>query len=1483
MSTSKRIRLHEAAREFGVSLASVAEALEQEGFELDDAFDANPNSWLTAEMYGALGEYLADEAYDRTTESGALGKTVAPPARAGGVAGPGGARPSHTLSVRTYVDAGRPAAGWSSDAPCSLFVRLTTTGARQVLAAFGEAGTRDDLWDDTDRADRLRAAECLRKAVGQSPTVYLSRRDAVDLETGWNQLALRFPDAGVDLLLARKHDCLLVIGARRSASARFVHEVELTPRLQVDVSCAPPLPEALLAHLDALPTQQDRSDEVDARLKRWTAYLDVEQRQAEAQRFSVPYVGLRHLENPGRIRLTLAPDLAPDETVRLASHRDRVDLSVGSREEASGERWPKRVARGDVKSFDRKAGTLTVELDDDDADSLRAGRLTLPEKGLVVNQAAGSLAMIRRQQQAIERLKLHGAALPDLDRILFGGNDDLPLTLFPPVGPVPLEECLAPDRINERQRLAVALALHTPDCLFLQGPPGTGKTTVIAELCYQIARRGQRVLVASQANLAVDNALSRLQDSREILAVRVGPSDKVEEDAQEFVGERAVQRWLRSVETHTREQVAQLQRQLEAREWFDAHREALAAWAQKVNAEQARWVRLGAEATALDEQAKVQDENSRAAAQEASDLRRLAEALGEETDPSDEILSLWNSTAALQSRETWAQATESVRRGTGSAAFTPWALATALTAWAARRLSGGTFDVALALADTLLAESADLPAAVSQAQTAYRDTSNALDGAERRLAALQTEAHESPARLAAARQQYERLSGMVRAPVLEPTWADVDRASSLTARLRERMRRAKMLTTIPGRPGAPRQAHYDLGALAEAWAEFEREGREVDAEAALTALEAGVAVLSDRAGWPLIGALYFRPLLNDRLGQLRDALSQLGVALSGGRCGADAAVHAERAAYLGQFLVVLGREEAKAANLEAKLASARDEVTRDRQRRDEARAKEWTLGVTTEGLLRQLRDQAGQVTGTADALSVLIGKARNEPVQAYTRAVELFADIREKKRTYVARAESYWQTMGAARTKAVRNIRSAEKRAEDAAAKLAADAETLRNKASANRRKADGIQASLASNAGLWAEARRLAEPLDLPDLPTVEHVGAAEHAAVGVTTSLAQTRRTLSLLTDWAERLNAGGEVGHELTREFHRRVNVVGVTCAHAAKKEFHSEFGEFDVVIVDEVSKATPTELLLPALLGRRVVLVGDHRQLPPIFGEEDSFAEAAEMLGLDAEQFATDLQASLFKERYEYLAALPGGDGAAVPQAPRAVMLTTQYRMHSHIMEGINQFYDDRLELGRLQRGGTTIVLDDDRHHGLDCPPWLRPDDHLVWIDTPLGRDWSHTQDGTTRHNEREVEVVRRVLTDLLGSVPGEPGAAPLDVGVTSVYAAQVRKLRSTIDRAQFSGEAHDRLRVSTVDRFQGMERDIMVVSLVLNGPGHKPGGFLRTPERVNVAMSRARRLLVIVGSSHNYCELPGGDNPYARFYSVAHQLGRVVDANHLLHA
>lgn len=340
--------------------------------------------------------------------------------------------------------------------------------------------------------------------------------------------------------------------------------------------------------------------------------------------------------------------------------------------------------------------------------------------------------------------------------------------------------------------------------------------------------------------------------------------------------------------------------------------------------------------------------------------------------------------------------------------------------------------------------------------------------------------------------------------------------------------------------------------------------------------------------------------------------------------------------------------------------------------------------------------------------------------------------------------------------------------------------------------------------------------------------------------------RRWSHLLKGWAKRCTTAtaDDFSTEDEAFYLKQANVIGATCNEAGKPEFVASprfESRFDLVVVDEVSKATPTELLPPLLLGRRVLLVGDHRQLPPLFREEP-FEEAVEQgeLAREAlERFRRLVTASWFDDAFR-----------RAPAAARCA-LRRQYRMHPQIMAAVNLFYADQ----PLAAGDGAEALGKAKAHGLHLRglgghAWLHPKNHLAWIDTSrdeLGRPAHAQRIGTSRRNAVEAGVCARVLTELAA----QPAARALSVVVISFYKAQVGLLREQLRRADLPAEWFDPARdVNTVDQFQGSERDIVIVSLVRTE--HRlTGEFVRDFRRLNVAFSRARRLLLILGSEPTF--------------------------------
>lgn len=292
--------------------------------------------------------------------------------------------------------------------------------------------------------------------------------------------------------------------------------------------------------------------------------------------------------------------------------------------------------------------------------------------------------------------------------------------------------------------------------------------------------------------------------------------------------------------------------------------------------------------------------------------------------------------------------------------------------------------------------------------------------------------------------------------------------------------------------------------------------------------------------------------------------------------------------------------------------------------------------------------------------------------------------------------------------------------------------------------------------------------------------------------------------------------------------------------------------DVVIIDEVSKSSFIELLIPILYGKTVILVGDHRQLPPMY-EYRNFRND-DFDGLDEtiinqhknDQFTEMYEESFFKTLFE-----------KVPMDYK-VMLTKQYRCHEHIMNVFNHFYNNNLQLGlKTQNFHKKHYLNID---GVSRRI-IEQDKHIYFIDSK-GEE-SRRDDSTSIQNNGEadivVELLKKIDTAYNNSSEFNPSVNKqkriderMSVGVICTYgdqAALIKQKSKGMKFRSFNENSDSRLVISTVDDFQGDERDIIIVSMVRSPQNHarSKAGFITAYQRVNVAFSRARRILIIVGN------------------------------------
>ena len=294
-----------------------------------------------------------------------------------------------------------------------------------------------------------------------------------------------------------------------------------------------------------------------------------------------------------------------------------------------------------------------------------------------------------------------------------------------------------------------------------------------------------------------------------------------------------------------------------------------------------------------------------------------------------------------------------------------------------------------------------------------------------------------------------------------------------------------------------------------------------------------------------------------------------------------------------------------------------------------------------------------------------------------------------------------------------------------------------------------------------------------------------------------------------------------------------VVCGTCVGIARLHYGINENIYDLVVIDEASRASSSELAIAMQIGRKLILVGDHKQLPPQY-EDAHIKKASEKIGNIT---GKELRKSDFER--SFLSSY----GALVGQK-----LEVQYRMAPAIGNLISYcFYDSMLDTGRADPIDVIGAL----------PDTLGTD--VTWFDTspaaeksfnrkPLGKNSNQN----SFENEFEANVIIKLLKQLSTSNNLNEFLLPSNnpqIGVICMYKEQVRLLRKRLSSIQWLRNLLDDgiLKIDTVDGYQGKENSIIIVSLVRNNREFNQG-FLKHEPRANVALSRAKERLYIVGST-----------------------------------
>lgn len=1111
------------------------------------------------------------------------------------------------------------------------------------------------------------------------------------------------------------------------------------------------MPLALHTKIQELPVAEERSEYVKKRISSWEGYLKIQERNADIADITSPYSKL--IFNADFSRMSLQGC-----TMNANEWKNLRGLSVtlkGFQNDV-----------GDILKSDRAKQTIEIEIKPKYRELARKNQWNPKSKEAVFSNFA-SLSQIRRLRKGFEDLQNGLAANPNLEKILFEDRPTIRVN-------AKRKELEFHNQLNEFQQEAVIGAMSAEDLYVIQGPPGTGKTTVISEICQQNAKAGLRTLVASQSNLAVDNALSRLLSNKEIRILRFGRTESIEEEGKRFIEENVGQYWKEQT-------LSALQKEL------DEHSLREGQLLKQI---------VGCKLQ-IEELSKEQILLKKA-------IEQKAEAKVEYELGIEEIKKLKKALVLLKKDH------EELESRLYEVRVKSEALAHEVNTMEQFLVSNPTKQELVTEIDSLMVEIKGI-----QNHLVYKDT----------IASLQ----QTETNVETYREKYQTV--LTKLNHLETLKTDIDSIKKID-QLKSTMK------------------EYGI----ELSSQLQQQMAELDE-------------LIDK-----IKAFNDWQDLNSRLHAAIDYVEKLllkykfpveNVKNNMGRSGI---------LFDTEYTV---KEIHQFMNRMKHIMTGDDELTTEK------------LAILLEGLYVREKFVIKQKSmiqlvknSSITKFQTIKSQVLSDSNREFISLQHLQTDIANKTINEKKQLEFLQKTVNELKTEIDTtnlllihsDLRSRKSEIEVSLAKLKKTEETVisymeqlemkKNHFQQLTKELEGKQAILQDNDqkikqvnadGL--EQERKLKALDEIILQNPEHafdkvvetIKETKEEIVKLQLEKDRLPITQTVQKDWHSLLkDANDHDLDEIRKLYVRHANVIGTTCVASARKEFMENYPVFDVVIIDEVSKATPPELLLPMLKGKKVILVGDHHQLPPLVGEDtldetlQAILEESENLE-EKDELKKLLKESLFERLFKNL-----------PKTSKT-MLAIQYRMHESIMQTITPFYEE--ENYRLQCG--LVDSDSARDHLLESR-YVNRKDHLLWIDMPNQKPYfeERMKDGKSRFNQAELDTIRDVLIDLneATAIAKKEGRMNPDerksIGVISFYGEQVKRIDRLIQ--QQVNLTHLTFRTGTVDKFQGMEMDVILLSMVRNNQ-EKSGdiGFANDYRRLNVALSRARELLVLVGSSEMF--------------------------------
>ncbi|WP_100407481.1 DEAD/DEAH box helicase [Bacillus solitudinis] len=1106
------------------------------------------------------------------------------------------------------------------------------------------------------------------------------------------------------------------------------------------------LPLELLNLIHDMPVAQESSLYVKKRIASWEGYLKIQERSADIPDMISRYSGLTFNRDFSRMTIT-GCELGDKEWKSLK------DLSVklkGIDQDV-----------GKVLKANRSAHTVEVELHGYMEERARQQRLDMKQKEVVFSNFA-TLSQVKRLRQGFKHLEEGLAANPELERLLFENK--------PPVrAPKKQAPLRFHNRLNEFQQEAVKGAVSAEDLYVIQGPPGTGKTTVISEICLQNARAGLRTLVASQSNLAVDNALGRLLANKDIRILRVGRTESIEEEGKRFIEENVGQYWkdhtLKEVSAHFEEGKKRVI-DMEA-EWAENEQKigqiepVLGRVEADLEAKQKAEKRFSEIQSIIQEQTKN--------VHEAEQEKQTAKQNVEESEQSLRSLNI-----SIEQDETF------LRREPGSDAI--------------QKEWEDNEQVIQQLRHSISCQ--ELEGKIDEITQTIEQTT-----AERKKWSEATKQMDALIEKVTDTKQIDVLRWIL----LEQNMERPLNVQQLIEKLEDVRGSIKQLEKLKEYNDKLNQAISYVESL------LARHRISID--------ELQQAQLNEASVYSAVEIDQFLAELRNKLaGRTKIYPQMLKEYLEG--------------LYSRRLFVWQKREDLESFDTYKRSAQEAFRLLKQemvdqfqhKQRENKQSHQKWLGALEKQSSeLDSLQNKYKQMTASVNPIL----NAKEMLPQKETKALEL-----QKKKEEYEQVKQRVELNSQKREKEAIQLQEMELKLDQIATRLAQLYSSIEQK---------------------QEEEIPLKEILSTE--PEQEHEKLLKKLA-----SLSFNRESLkqekqklplfqSIQGQWLALLEEANDHDlDEIRKLYVKHANVIGTTCVASARKDFIDNYPVFDVVIIDEVSKATPPELLLPMLKGKKIILVGDHHQLPPLLGN-DTLEETLQEMADESEDFKGKvelkklLKESLFERLYKNL-----------PNSNKT-MLAIQYRMHEKIMATIAPFYEQENE--RLQCGLTDS--DSVRDHLLESPR-IQRDSHLVWLDMPNEAAFfeERMKGGKSLYNPAELREIGDLLTEIDAATEQSKQAGRMktdekkSIGVISFYGEQVKRLDRLIH--QELRLRHLTIRTGTVDRFQGMEMDIILLSMVRNHDNkHDDIGFAKDYRRLNVALSRAKELLVLIGSTKMFTE------------------------------